>query len=222
MERLLDSPGKAATFTEDFLGQWLDLRLIDFTTPDKRLYPEFDELLKTSMVRETQLFFEEVLKHDLPVQTFIQSDFAMLNGRLAEHYGIPGVTGQEFRQVPLPAGSHRGGLLGQAAILKVTANGTTTSPVLRGKWVLDRIMGVPPPPPPKNVGAIEPDIRGAKTIREQLDMHRHVEACATCHTKIDPPGFALENYDVIGGWRDRYRVLPTRGQKGGLRERERR
>ena len=212
VERMLGSP-KAKAFTEDFLGQWLDLRLIDFTTPDKRLYPEFDELLKTSMVRETQLFFEEVLKHDLPVQTFIQSDFAMLNGRLAEHYGIPGITGQEFRKVQLPPGSHRGGLLGQAAILKVTANGTTTSPVLRGKWVLDRIMGVPPPPPPKNVGAIEPDIRGAKTIREQLDMHRHVEACATCHTKIDPPGFALENYDVIGGWRDRYRVLPAHGQK---------
>jgi len=211
-ERLLASP-KARAFTEDFLGQWLDLRLIDFTTPDKRLYPEFDELLKTSMVRETQLFFEEVVKHDLPVQNFIQSDFAMLNGRLAEHYGVAGVTGEEFRKVALPPGSHRGGLLGQAAILKVTANGTTTSPVLRGKWVLDRIMGVPPPPPPKNVGALEPDIRGAKTIREQLDLHRHVEACAVCHTKIDPPGFALENYDVIGGWRDRYRVIATRGQK---------
>jgi hypothetical protein len=115
--------------------------------------------------------------------------------------------------VVLPPGSHRGGLLSQAAILKVTANGTTTSPVIRGKWVLDRIMGLPPPPPPKDVGSIEPDIRGAKTIREQLDLHRHVEACAVCHTKIDPPGFALENYDVIGGWRDRYRVVAGRGQK---------
>ncbi len=211
-ERLLASP-KAKAFTENFLGQWLDLRLIDFTTPDKKLYPEFDELLKLSMVRETQLFFEEVLKHDLPVQNFIQSDFTMLNERLADLYDIPGVTGQEFRKVLLPPGSHRGGLLGQAAILKVTANGTTTSPVLRGKWILDRVMGVPPAPPPKDIAAIEPDIRGAKTIREQLDKHRHIESCATCHSKIDPPGFALENFDVIGAWRDRYRIMPAQGQR---------
>jgi mono/diheme cytochrome c family protein len=212
-ERLLTSP-KARAFTQNFLGQWLDLRQIDFTTPDKKLYPEFDELLKTSMVRETQLFFEEILKHDLPVQNFIQSDFSMLNQRLAEHYDIPGVMGQEFRKVALPPGSHRGGLMGQAAILKVTANGTTTSPVLRGKWILDRLEGRPPPPPPKSVAAIEPDIRGAKTIREQLDKHRDVESCATCHTKIDPPGFALENFDVIGGWRTRYRIIPEKNQKG--------
>jgi len=211
-ERLLSSP-KAEAFTQNFLGQWLDLRQIDFTTPDKKLYPEFDELLKTSMVRETQLFFEEILKHDLPVQNFIQSDFSMLNQRLAEHYDIPGVVGQTFRKVMLPPGSHRGGLLCQAAILKVTANGTTTSPVLRGKWILDRLEGRPPPPPPKTISAIEPDIRGAKTIREQLDKHRNVESCATCHTKIDPPGFALENFDVIGGWRDRYRIIPEKGQR---------
>ena len=211
-ERLLASP-KARAFTENFLGQWLDLRLIDFTTPDKKLYPEFDELLKLSMIRETRLFFEEVLKRDLPVQNFIQSDFTILNQRLAEHYDIPGVTGQEFRKVSLPPGSHRGGLLGQGAVLKVTANGTTTSPVIRGKWVLDRVMGIPPAPPPKNISAIEPDIRGAKTIREQLDKHRNVESCATCHVKIDPPGFALENFDVIGGWRERYRIVPAPGQR---------
>jgi mono/diheme cytochrome c family protein len=211
-ERLLASP-KARAFTENFLGQWLDLRQIDFTTPDKKLYPEFDELLKVSMVRETQLFFEEVLKHDLPVQNFIHSDFTMLNGRLAEHYEIPRVTGQEFRRVTLPPDAHRGGLLGQGAILKVTANGTTTSPVLRGKWILDRVMGVPPAPPPKNVAAVEPDIRGTKTIREQLDKHRDVETCASCHVKIDPPGFALESFDVIGGWRERYRIVPDKGQK---------
>jgi mono/diheme cytochrome c family protein len=211
-ERLLTSP-KARAFTENFLGQWLDLRLIDFTTPDKKLYPEFDDLLKLSMVRETQLFFEEVLKHDLPVQNFIQSDFTILNQRLAELYDIPGVTGQEFRKVTLPPGSHRGGLLGQAAILKVTANGTTTSPVLRGKWILDRVMGIPPSPPPKDISAIEPDIRGAKTIREQLEKHRDVASCASCHSKLDPPGFALENFDVIGAWRDRYRIAPERGQR---------
>jgi hypothetical protein len=212
-ERLLTS-AKAHEFTDNFLGQWLDLRQIDFTTPDKRLYPEYDELLKVSMVKETQLFFEELLKSDLPVQNFVQSDFTMLNSRLAEHYGIPGVTGQEFRKVAVPKESHRGGLLGQAAILKVTANGTTTSPILRGKWVLERVMGIPPAPPPKNVAAIEPDIRGAKSIREQLDKHRDVESCASCHVKIDPPGFALENFDVIGGWRDRYRIIPARDQRG--------
>ena len=211
-ERLLASP-KARAFTANFLGQWLDLRLIDFTTPDRKLYPEFDELLKVSMVRETQLFFEEVLKRDLAVQNFIHSDFTILNQRLAEHYDIPGVSGQEFRKVALPPGSHRGGLLGQAAVLKVTANGTTTSPVLRGKWILDRVMGIPPAPPPKNISAVEPDIRGTKTIREQLDKHRDVESCATCHVKIDPPGFALENFDVIGGWRERYRIVPAPGQR---------
>ena len=206
VERMLASP-KARAFTANFLGQWLELRQIDFTTPDEKLYPEFDELLKVSMTRETESFFEELLKRDLSVRNFIQSDFTLLNQRLAEHYGIAGVSGQEFRKVALPAGSHRGGVLTHASVLKVTANGTTTSPVLRGKWVLDRIMGIPPEPPPKNVAAIEPDIRGATTIREQLDKHRNNESCAVCHVKIDPPGFALENFDVIGGWRENYRVL---------------
>ena len=211
-ERMLMSP-KARAFTRNFLGQWLELRQIDFTSPDKKLYPEFDELLKRSMVRETELFFEELLTRDLSVQNFIHSDFTMLNERLAEHYGIAGVKGQEFQKVSLPANSHRGGVMTQASVLKVTANGTTTSPVLRGKWVLDRIMGVPPDPPPKDIAAVEPDIRGTKTIREQLDAHRNIEACATCHRKIDPPGFALENFDVIGGWRDRYRIMPDRNQR---------
>jgi mono/diheme cytochrome c family protein len=219
-ERLLKSP-KARAFTENFLGQWLDLRQIDFTTPDRRLYPEFDELLRRSMVRETELFFEEMLKADLSVQNFIHSDFSMLNEQLAAHYGIRGVTGQEFRKVSLPPTSHRGGVLTHGSVLKVTANGTTTSPVIRGKWVLERIMGLPPDPPPKDVGAIEPDIRGAKTIREQLDRHRNTEACASCHTKIDPPGFALENFDVIGGWREFYRSAgegkPIQGEINGRR-----
>jgi len=208
-ERMLQSP-KARRFTENFTGQWLDLRNINFTTPDRKLYPEHDELLQFSMVRETELFFDELLRRDLSVQNFIHSDFTLLNERLAEHYGIAGVRGQEFQKVSLPANSHRGGVLTHASVLKVTANGTYTSPVLRGKWVLDRIMGVPPDPPPTDVGAIEPDIRGTKTIREQLDAHRNVEACATCHRKIDPPGFALENFDVIGGWRERYRIVPDR------------
>ena len=130
----------------------------------------------------------------------------MLNGRLAKHYGIPGVDGWEFHKTPLPPESHRGGVLTMASVLKVTANGTTTSPVMRGAWVLDRILGTPPPPPPDNVSAIDPDIRGATTIREQLAKHRSVESCGVCHRKIDPPGFALESFDCIGGWRDWYRV----------------
>ena len=209
VERMLEHP-KAKSFTENFTGQWLSVREISATTPDKALYPEFEELLQWSSVRETHLFFDEILKQNLSVENFVDSDFAMLNGRLATHYGIPDVHGVSFRKVPLKPEFHRGGVLTQASILKVTANGSTTSPVLRGVWVLDRILGRPVPPPPPNVPAVEPDIRGATTIREQLVKHRATENCAGCHSRIDPPGFALESYDVIGGWRDRYRVVADR------------
>ncbi len=205
VERLLADP-KSAAFTENFVGQWLGLREIDATEPSHIVYPEFDHLLKVSMIRETELFFDEVLKNDLSLTNFVACDFTMLNGRLARHYGIPGVDGWEFHKTPLPAESHRGGMLTMASVLKVTSNGTTTSPVMRGAWVLDRILGTPPPPPPDNVSAIDPDIRGATTIREQLAKHRSTESCGVCHRKIDPPGFALESFDCIGGWRDNYRV----------------
>ncbi len=209
VERLLKHP-KAKAFTENFTGQWLSLRDINATTPDKALYPEYEELLQWSAIKETHHFFEELLRENLSVTNFIDSDFAMLNGRLARHYGIPDVYGVDFRKVPLKPEYHRGGVITQASILKVTANGTTTSPVLRGVWVLDRLMGKAVPPPPPNVPAVEPDIRGASTIREQLAKHRATQNCSGCHSKIDPPGFALENYDVIGGWRDRYRVVADR------------
>ena len=209
VERMLQDP-KAKAFTENFTGQWLSLRDINATTPDKTLYPEFDELLQWSSVRETQLFFEELLKSDLSVINFVDSDFAMLNARLAKHYEIPDVHGVDFRRVELKPEYHRGGVLTQASILKVTANGTSTSPVLRGVWILDRILGSPASPPPPNVPAVEPDIRGATTIREQLAKHQASENCASCHTMIDPPGFALENFDVIGGWRNQYRVVAER------------
>lgn len=208
-ERMLRDP-KAQRFVENFTGQWLSLRDIDFTTPDAQLYPEYEEYLGWSMVRETQLFFEELLHHDLSVHNFIDSDWTMLNNRLAKHYGIPGVEGTEFRRVSLKPEYHRGGVLTQASILKVTANGTTTSPVVRGVWVMDHILGRAAKPPPANVPAIEPDIRGATTIREQLAKHRETAACASCHAQIDPPGFALENYDVIGGWREKYRAVGTK------------
>ena len=213
VERMLKDP-KAAAFTENFVGQWLGLRDIDATMPSHILYPEYDDMLKESMLKETYLFFDELLKDDLSVANFVHSDFTMLNGRLARHYGIPVPRGEkgagggdwEFRKVSLPKDSHRGGVLTMASVLKVTANGTYTSPVLRGAWVLDRILGTPPPRPPEGVAAVEPDIRGATTIREQLAKHRQVASCATCHVKIDPPGFALESFDVIGGWREYYRT----------------
>ncbi len=206
VERMLKSP-KAAAFTENFVGQWLGLRDIDFTEPDRRLYPEFDDLLKAAMVRESHLFFEELLKSNLSVTNVVASDFTMLNERLAQHYGVPGVEGHAFRKVKLPPDSHRGGIMTMASVLKVTANGTNTSPVVRGAWVLDRVLGMPLEPPPPGVPAVEPDIRGATTIREQLAKHRQIESCAACHVEIDPPGFALESFDVIGGWRDYYRSV---------------
>lgn len=214
-ERLLKHP-KARAFTEDFTGQWLALRNIEFTTPDARLYPEFDELLQVSMLRETHAFFDELLTKDLSVLNFVESDFAMLNSRLAKHYGIPDVNGLDIRRVALRPEWHRGGVMTHASVLKVSANGTTTSPVLRGVWLLDRILGRPAPPPPPNVPAVEPDIRGAKSIREQLAKHREVESCAGCHARIDPLGFALESYDVIGGWRERYRISPAPNQRNGV------
>ena len=207
-ERLLASP-KARAFTHHFCGQWLNLRGIDETMPDHDLYPEFDDLLKYAMVEETESFFNEMLKEDLSISNFIDSHFAMLNRRLAEHYGIPGVQGEQFRKVSLPAGSHRGGLFTQASILKVTANGTLSSPVIRGVWVMKRLLGYQFQPPPPDAGTIEPDTRGSTTIREQLAKHRRSVSCNTCHQYIDPSGFALESYDVIGGWRDTYR---TRGK----------
>ena len=172
VERMLKSP-KASAFTENFVGQWLALRDIDFTEPSHLLYPEFDHLLKVSMIRETELFFEELLKNDLSLTNFIASDFSMLNGRLAKHYGIPGVDGSwDFRKVALPKDSHRGGVMTMASVLKVTADGTNTTPVKRGAWIMDRLLGNPPPPPPADVPSLTPDTRGATTIRELLAKHR--------------------------------------------------
>jgi hypothetical protein len=206
VERLLEDP-KSEQFVRHFTGQWLGLRSIDATMPDRMLYPEFDEVLQLSSVLETRLFFQELLRRDLSIANFVASDFTYVNDRLARHYGLPPVVGLEMRRVSLPDDGRRGGLLTMASILKVTANGTTTSPILRGAWVLDRILGTPPPKPTVDVPAVDPDIRGATTIREQLAKHRANAQCAGCHALIDPPGFALENYDVIGGWRERYRSI---------------
>lgn len=204
VDRLLASP-KAAAFTKNFTGQWLKLRDLKATEPDTALYPEYDVLLEYSILEETLRFFDEVVRHNLPVLEFVDSDWAMLNDRLAAHYGIPGVTGVEIRRVALPKDSVRGGVMTQASVLKITANGTTTSPVTRGLWTIENLLGVHVPPPP-NVPAVEPDLTGATTLRQQLDRHRNDPSCASCHNKIDPAGFALESFDAIGAWRERYRI----------------
>ena len=205
-ERLLKSR-HFERFLVDFTDNWLGLRDIDFTIPDRGLFPEFDAYLRHSMPLETRAFLRELIDSNLPVSNLVKSDFAMLNSRLATHYDLPPVTGAELRKVRLPKGSVRGGLLAQGSILKVTANGTNTSPVTRGAWVMERLLGSPPPPPPPGVPGVEPDIRGATTLRELLDKHRSLPACNACHTKIDPPGFALESFNPIGGFRDRYRSI---------------
>lgn len=201
---LADEKGKR--FVVDFADQWLDLCDINFTEPDRRLYGSFDLVVQESMLAETRAFLQAMLDDDLSVSNLIDSGFTFLNERLAAYYGADGlVKGQGLKRVPIPEDSPRGGLLTQGAILKVTANGTNTSPVIRGVWVSERLMGVHIPEPPQNVPAVEPDIRGATTIREQLAKHTNDEACAVCHKNIDPPGFALENYDPAGRWRTNYR-----------------
>jgi hypothetical protein len=204
VDRLL-ADKRSERFIDDFAHQWLELSRLDETTPDPQLYPEYRFLLHEGMAAETRSFLRELIQNDLPITHLLKPGFAMLTQRLAEHYGIAGVTGVEVRKVSLPADSLRGGLLGQSAIHKLTANGTTTSPVKRGVWVMDRLLNDPAPPPPPGVSAVDPDTRGTTTVREQLAKHRADTNCAACHAKIDPAGFALEAFDPIGGLRDRYR-----------------
>jgi hypothetical protein len=205
--RLLAHP-KSRRFIDAFTDYWLDLRKIDDSSPSTTLYNDYelDDPLKLAAIEETRLFVDELFRANAPARSVIHSDFTFLNERLAAHYGIPGVNGVAMRKVTLPPDSVRGGLMTQASVLKVTANGTTTSPVVRGVWVMERILGFHTAPP-AGVPAIEPDIRGAVTIRQQLDRHRADPTCAACHRKIDPPGFALESFDVMGGWRERYRAF---------------
>jgi hypothetical protein len=204
VDRLLSDP-RAERFTQDFVRQWLELGRLDETNPDPLLYPEYRFLLGQGVANETPAFLRELIAQDLPARALVKPGFAMLTQRLAEHYVIAGVTGVEVRKVALPADSLRGGLLGQAAIHKLTANGTTTSPVKRGVWVSDRLLDDPAPPPPPGISAVDPDTRGTTTVREQLTKHRSDPNCAACHAKIDAPGFALEAFDPVGGLRSRYR-----------------
>jgi len=205
-DRMLASP-KAKRFVQDFLDQWLELRDFDLTSPDRKLYPEYTPHLEDAIRREPAEFFGHVLEKNLPVTTLFHTGINLVNQRLAEHYGIAGVEGVRFRRRDVDANKvARGGLLTMAATMKVTANGTTTTPVKRGAWVNKHILGTPIPPPPPDIAAIEPDVTGAVSIRAQLAKHRDNAACASCHAKLDPPGFALESYDVIGGFRTWYRA----------------
>lgn len=217
VERLLEDD-QSKVFVKEFTEQWLKLYEINDTNPDSKLYPEYDDTLHHSMLEETHAFVAELIEKDLPITNVVDSDFTFLNRRLARHYEIQWPGGTGMKRVKLKKADRRGGIITHGSVLKVTANGTTTSPILRGVWMLERIIGIHVPPPPSNVPAVEPDIRGATSIRSQLAKHRSLDSCASCHVKIDPPGFALESYDVIGGFRTRYRTLVTK--KGKARRSE--
>ena len=219
-ERMLADP-RTERFVKDFTGQWLRVREVGTMKANADLYPEYDAELEAAMRGETEHFIAEMFRRDLPLANLIDSDWTMLNERLAKHYRIDTVVGPDFRRVSLDKSKTvRGGLLTQASIHAITSNGTVTSPVARGTWMLEKFLGTPAPPPPPDVPPIEPDIRGATTIHEQLAKHRNIASCASCHQKIDPLGFALENFDVIGGWRDHYRILvePRPGARAKLSE----
>jgi hypothetical protein len=202
VKRMLADP-KAKAFSDGFPRQWLQLRRVGMFPPDKVLYPDYDENLEHSMVAETLAFFGEVLHRNGSLRDFLDSDWTMLNERLATHYGIDGVRGDEMQRIALKPADHRGGLLTQGSVLSLTSDGTRHRPVHRGVWLLDAIIGKPAPPPPANVPALTtPDAKTKKTtVREKLEAHRADPNCNACHTKIDPLGIAFDNYDAIGRWR---------------------
>jgi cytochrome c553 len=204
--RLLRDP-KSQALLDNFAGQWLQLRNIPEWRPDPQKYPQFDEALRNAFEHESSLFFENIVREDRSVLELIDADYTFVNERLARYYGISGVHGSYFRRVPL-SGKERGGVLTQGGVLMVTSYPTRTSPVLRGKWILENILGSPPPPPPPNVPQLEENAVGsAKSLREQLEKHRASAACASCHSRLDPLGFSLENFDGVGRFR---------AQEGGL------
>ena len=202
IRRMLASP-KAHALVENFAGQWLQIRSLETFAPDKKLFPEFDPVLRGAMQRETELFFEHVMREDRSVFDFLTGDYTFVNARLAKLYGIPDITGDDFQKVSL-AGTPRRGVLTHASILTLTSNPTRTSPVKRGKWVLENLLGTPPPPPPPDVPQLDDKSRNlAGTLRQQLEQHRANPNCASCHARMDPIGFGLENFNAIGAWRDK-------------------
>jgi hypothetical protein len=200
--RMLSDP-RSISLVDNFASQWLHLRNLDSVTPDLREFPDFDDNLRQAFRRETELFVEGILREDRSVLELLKSDHTYLNERLARHYGIPSILGSRFRRVTPDPKHHRGGLLRQGSILTVTSYATRTSPVIRGHWVLENLMGTPPPPPPPDVPALEENpVDAALSMRERLAKHRANPACASCHDRMDPVGFALENFDAVGRWRE--------------------
>jgi hypothetical protein len=200
VRRMLRDP-KSRALVENFGGQWLELRNLDAAVPDENKFPEFGGVLRSAMRQETELFFDAIVREDRSIFDFIDANFTFLNERLAKHYGIEGVTGRDFRRVTLDT-EQRAGVLTHASVLTVTSYPARTSPVLRGKFLLENFLNAPPPPPPPGIPALaEPEAGVHASLREQLEQHRANPACASCHTRMDPLGFALENYDAIGRWR---------------------
>jgi len=194
---------RSSSLVNNFADQWLHLRNLDSITPDMRLFPDFDDNLRQAFRKETELFVESVLREDRSALDLLKTDYTFLNERLARHYGIPGIFGSRFRRVALDPVYHRGGLLRQGSILAVTSYATRTSPVIRGNWVLDNILGTPAPPPPANVPSLDNNKVDANlSMRDRLAAHRANPACASCHDLMDPVGFALENFDAVGRWRE--------------------
>jgi hypothetical protein len=191
---------KVRALSENFAGQWLMLRNIKSLSPDKGYFPKWDDALKTGMVGEAEAFFEYVVQNDRPILDFLDADYTLVNGRMAEHYGIDEVVGSRFRKVKLKD-NRRGGIITMASTLTVTSNPTRTSPVKRGKWILENILGTPPPPPAPDVPELPPTGQLKGTLRQQMEQHRANPTCAVCHAKLDPLGFGLENFDGIGSWR---------------------
>jgi hypothetical protein len=200
---------RSCSLAENFAGQWLQTRALKGFTPDPGVWPDFDESLRVAMLRETELFFDSIVREDRSVLEFLDADFTFVNERLARHYGIPEVHGDEFRRVSL-SGTQRAGILTQASVLTVTSNPTRTSPVKRGKWILENILGAPPPPPPPGAGDLKDDREGvpSDSLRQSLERHRANPDCASCHHRMDPLGFGLENFNAVGVWRDRDGASP--------------
>jgi hypothetical protein len=208
IHRMLLDP-KSRALVENFAGQWLQTRNLESLQPDPARFPEFTNELRRDMQRETQLFFQSIIHDDRPISDFLAANYTFLNQRLAAFYGVPNVEGSQFRRVDLPPDSHRGGILTEASVLTVSSYPARTSPVIRGKWILENLLNSPPPPPPPNVPKLDETALGATaTVRQRLEQHRANPACKGCHSRMDPLGFSLENYDAIGRWRTRDGELP--------------
>jgi Protein of unknown function (DUF1592)/Protein of unknown function (DUF1588)/Protein of unknown function (DUF1587)/Protein of unknown function (DUF1585)/Protein of unknown function (DUF1595)/Planctomycete cytochrome C len=209
---------RSLALAEQFASQWLQIRKLSTFTPDPKLFPEFDAPLKDAMLEEAKLFFASIMDEDRSVLDFLNADYTFVNERLARHYGFAGVEGEAFRRVSIE-GTARGGLVTMASVLTATSNPTRTSPVKRGRWILENILGAPPAPPPAGVEALKESRRHAGTLREQMEQHRSSPECASCHRRMDPPGFALENFDALGRWReqDSGQVIDAGGRLPGGR-----